>query len=54
MESFKEAVNRALFEKVLPTIKCPKCRGEDIVLKVEDGYFWVCKCKKCNHSREEL
>ena len=32
-------------------IRCPKCKSEDVVVKEDEGYFWVYKCNSCGYSK---
>ena len=31
-------------------VRCPKCKSEEIVIKTDNGYFWVCECRKCKYK----
>jgi len=54
VESFKDTLEKALFDRYLPCIACPKCKSEDVLVKTEEGYFWVYVCKKCNYKKNSL
>ena len=47
VESFKEIYEKYLFNRYMPTITCPKCNGEDIVIELDDGFFKIALCRKC-------
>ena len=35
------------------TIKCPKCRSEEIIIEEdEEGYYRVLKCNKCGYEKK--
>lgn len=51
MENMSEVNERKLFEKYGVDTKCPKCRGSSVVIKTDNGYFWVCECSKCGYKK---
>jgi ssDNA-binding Zn-finger/Zn-ribbon topoisomerase 1 len=54
VESFKEIHERLIVARAFWEVRCPKCKSEEIVIKTEKGYFWVCECRKCKYKRKDL
>jgi len=53
MENFSDFHNRMLFDKYELEIKCPECRSEDVLIGFDEGYFWICECRKCGYKNEK-
>jgi ssDNA-binding Zn-finger/Zn-ribbon topoisomerase 1 len=54
VESFKEIHERLIVARAFWEVRCPKCKSEEIVIKTNNGYFWVCECRKCKYKRKDL
>jgi Zn ribbon nucleic-acid-binding protein len=51
-ESFGQIHERELFKKYELEITCPKCKGTDILIAMEDnGLFFVSLCNKCGYKK---
>ena len=45
MKSLKMAIDDWDYEEI--TAECPSCWSDNVVIDVNEGYFFVVRCKEC-------